>query len=222
MCALLLAGGGSVAWAELRLGVSAEAGASLMGAPLAHRMVAPDAVTRASVDAVTTASRPSHAGGLHVHLSAENAASLVLGLEYVRYRFDVDYQFARAAMSVFGLRLLALARLPLVRIRGNPVFFFAFGGYFEMTLYDAAELGGSWINIDVDPVGGGLAVGFHLEPYRIVLPQGHLVPGLFLRAYRGLAPQFRDELGSNAPFSSISVGVTLRYDLPVNTDDARR
>jgi hypothetical protein len=179
-------------------------------------MAAPDQVTRASVDAVTAASRIASSGGVHVHLRRGGAATLSLGLEYIHYRFDLDYEFGRADVDVLGLRLLAAARLPLLFYRGRPLASFGFGGYAELAVYDKAVLSGSWVNLTLAPAGAGLSVELHLHPFRFALPagRGHLVPGLFARAYRGLIAQLEDEFGSEAPLSSIALGLELRYDLP--------
>lgn len=204
----------AAAWAEIHLGLSLGEGVSFMGGPLRSHMASPDGVTGASVDAITTASRVAHGGGVHLHLQRPGTGSLVLGLEYIHYRFDLDYEFGRASMDIAGLRVLVLARLVLFQLRGEPLLTFGFGGYLELTFYDAATLSGSWVNIEVEPAAFGIAVDVGIHPYRFAVSggRGHLTPGIFARAYRGLLTQFRDELGSEAPLSSIAVGLDLRYD----------
>jgi len=212
--------------AEWAVGVSVEEGVSAMGGPLVYRLASPsqpeglepagdvDGVTGASVDAITSASHISHAGGVHVHLRRGGTGSLVLGLEYVHYRFDLDYEVGRASMDIVGLRLLALARLALVQRRGSPAFTFGFGCYLEVTPYDKAELSGGWVDIDVDPVGFGVVVDFNLHPFRFVLDgdRGVLVPSLYMRGFRGVITQLRDELGSDAPLVSVTFGLALLYE----------
>jgi len=206
----------AVAWAELRLGITVNEGVSVMGGPLRSHMASPDGITGASVDAITTASRLSHSGGVIVHLERGGPGSLDLGLEYVQYRFDLDYEFGHASMDVVGLRVLALARLVLLRHHDTSMITFGFGAYLELTLYDEAAISGSWVNLTVAPAGFGLTVDLAINPYRFRLPgeHGFLTPGLYARAYRGILSQLEDELGSEAPLSSIAVGLALRYDLP--------
>ena len=208
----------AAAFAELHLGLSLGEGVSFMGGPLRSHMAStnPDAVTGASIDAITTASRVAHGGGVHVHLQRPDTGALVLGLEYIHYRFDLDYELGRASMDVAGLRVIVLARLTLLRVRGAPLVTFGFGGYLELTFYDAATLSGSWIDISIEPASFGIAVDLGVTPYRFRLSggRGTLTPGIFARAYRGLLPQLRDEVGSEAPLSSIAVGLDLRYDFP--------
>jgi hypothetical protein len=81
---------------------------------------------------------------------------------------------------------------------------------------DAATLSGSWIDISIEPASFGIAVDLGVTPYRFRLScgRGTLTPGIFARAYRGVLPQLRDEVGSEAPLSSIAVGLDLRYDFP--------
>ena len=206
----------AAAWADLRLAFSFGEAVSFMGGPLRSHMATPDGVTGASVDAITSASHIAHGGGVHFHLERPGTGSLVLGLEYINYRFDLDYEFGRASLDIAGLRVLVLARLVLVRLRDAPLLTFGFGGYLELTFYDEATLSGSWVNLDVNPASFGLAVDVGIYPYRFTLPnnRGHLTPGIYARAYRGLLSQLEDELGSEAPLSSIAVGLELKYDLP--------
>jgi hypothetical protein len=221
--------------AEWVLGVSLEEGVSAMGGPLEYRLARPvpvegmevanevDAVTSASVDAITSASRVSHAGGVHLHLSRGTSGSLVFGLEYVHYRFDLDYDVGRASFDVVGLRLLVLARLALARLRGSPAFTFGFGGYLEVTPYDRAELAGERVDVQVHPVGFGVVVDFNLHPFRFALPgdRGAMVPSLFLRGFRGVVTQLRDELGSDAPLVSVTMGLAVRYEFPSTQGNGR-
>jgi hypothetical protein len=213
---LLALGVGAAAWAELRLGVSAEEAVSVMGGPLRPRMARPDQVTSASVDAITTASRLASSGGALVHLEGRGLGTLSLGLEYVHYRFDLDYEFGRAAVDVVGLRALAMARLPLLRVRGAPALTFGFGLYAEVTISDEVALSGSEVDLTFAPFAAGLIVDLHVRPWRFDLGPGRggLAPGLFARAYRGLVAQLEDGLGSSAPLSSIALGLELCYDLP--------
>ncbi len=206
----------AAAWAELGFGLTVNEGVSVMGGPVRPHMASPDGVTGASIDAITTASRVAHGGGAIFHLRRGGSGSLDLGLEYIHYRFDMDYQFGRASMEVVGLRVLALARLVPVRLRGVPVVTFGFGAYLELTLYSEAVLSGSWINLDVASAGFGLTFDLIIQPYRFALSgdRGHLTPGIYARAYRGVLSQLEDELGSEAPLASIAVGVSLRYDFP--------
>lgn len=217
--------------ADWELGVSVEEGVTMMGGPLEYRLASPsaaaaaagleetpqdaivDGVTGASVDAITSASRVSHAGGVHVNLSRGDSGALVFGLEYIHYRFDLDYEFGRASMDIVGLRVLALARLTLARYRGSPAFTVGFGGYLEVAILDRAELSGGVVDLEVSPAGFGVAVDFHIHPFRFPLSSGRgtLIPGLFLRGYRGVITQLRDELGSDAPLVSTTIGLELRY-----------
>lgn len=207
----------TVARAEWGFGVAVDEGVSVLGGPLSYRMASPDGVTGASVDAVTTASRPSHAGGVHLEIRhGEGSGRLLVGLEYVHYRFDIDTGWSRAQMDVVGARLVVLARLVLMRLRRAPLLSFGAGGYLEATLWDRGELAGEQLEVELSPLGAGLVIELRLEPILIELSRerGRLVPGLFLRGYRGLVTQLRDELGSEAPLSSFTLGVGLRYELP--------
>jgi hypothetical protein len=212
----------SIASAELGLAVSVEEGLSIMGGPLAPHMARPeeeaepDQVTAASVDAITGASRLASSGGAQVHLSRRGLGSLSLGLEYVHYRFALDYEPGRADLTVLGLRALAMARLPLLVLWGAPAVTFGFGGYLELLLYDEAELAGAWVDLELRTAAAGLAFDFHVHPFRLALPgeRGHLVPGLYARAYRGLLPQLVDERGSEAPLANIALGLEVRWELP--------
>jgi hypothetical protein len=206
----------AVAWADLELGLTVNEGLSVMGGPLRSHMASPDGVTGASVDAITTASRLAHGGGVLLHLRRDGLGSLDLGLEYIHYRFDMDYEFGRASMDVTGLRVLAMARLALLELRGAPLVTFGFGAYLELSFYDEATLSGSWVNIELTPAGLGLAFDLTIHPYRFRLPndRGILTPGIYARAYRGMLTQLHDELGSEAPLSSIALGLSLRYDFP--------
>lgn len=219
--------------ADWELGVSVEEGVTMMGGPLEYRLASPsaladsegveatpqevivDGVTSASIDAITSASRVSHAGGVHLNLSRGDSGSLVFGLEYIHYRFVLDYEFGRASMDIVGLRVLALARLTLVRFRGSSAFTFGFGGYLEVALLDRAELSGGRVDLEVSPAGFGVAVDFHVHPFRFPLSNGRgtLVPGIFLRGYRGVVTQLTDEFGSDAPLVSTTIGFELRYQL---------
>lgn len=214
--------------AEWELGVSVNSGLSIMGGPLEYRLASPtavaeseampqavdvDGVTSASVDAITSASRLSHAGGVHFNVSRGTSGAMVFGLEYAHYRFDLDYGFGRASMDIVALRLLALARLTLIRYRGSPAFTFGVGCYLELALMDKAELSGSEVELDLSPAGFGVVVDFNLHPFRFVLSgdRGVLVPGLYLRGFRGLITQLRDDFGSDAPLVSTTIGLELRY-----------
>jgi hypothetical protein len=227
MTTCLIAG----ARADWELDVSVEEGVTLMGGPLTYRLASPsnveqaksleamprdaevDGVTGASIDAITSASRVSHAGGVHLNVRRGDTGSMTFGLEYNHYRFDLDYELGRASMDIVSLRLLALVRLTLARFRGSSAFTFGFGGYLELALFDRAELSGGPVDIDVAPAGFGIAVDFHLHPFRFTVSNGRgtLIPGLFLRGYRGLVTQLRDELGSDAPLVSTTIGFEMRY-----------
>lgn len=213
----------SAALAELALSVSAEAGLSVMGGPIAPHMARPepeagetDQVTSASMDAVTGASRLASTAGLRVDLGRGGLGTLSFGLEHVHYAFTLDYEQGHADVTILALRLALAARLPLLVVRGLSVLTFGFGGYLELTYYDEAALSGSWVDLEVAPIGAGLALELRVAPYRFALPgeAGSLVPGLYARACRGLLGQLRDELGSDAPLGSIAVGLELRYELP--------
>lgn len=214
----VLAGLGDWARAELGVDVSVEEGVSVLGGPLDYRLARSqtDAVTGASVDAITAASHVSHGGGVHVQLSRGGGGSVDLGLEYAQYRFDLDTGFGRADVGVTALRIPFMVRLALWRFRGNPALTFGFGGYLELVIADRAALSGDPIGLELEPASVGLAVSFHLHPWRFELPggRGALVPGAFLRGYRGLKTQLRDDLGSAAPLCSIALGLELRYALP--------
>lgn len=210
----------AVASAELRLSLSAEGAASAMGAPLRHRVASPDQVTSASLDAITGASRLASSGGVHVLLERGEGGALALGLEYVHYRFDIDYEVARARMDVVALRVLATARLTLVRVRSAPLLTLGFGAYLELPLLDRAVLSGSWLELELAPASAGIAFELHLVPWRFALSgqRGRLAPTVFLRAYRGVTPGLRDELGSDAPLCSAALGLGLLYELPARAD----
>jgi hypothetical protein len=214
---------GAVAHADWRVGVTAEEGLQLLGGPLTNRLARPDGVTAASVDAITSASRPAHGGGLHLDLRRGGNGALLLGLEYVHYRFDLDYGVARADLDVISLRLLALARLPLFQRGGAALLSFDFGPYLELTLYDRAELTGAQVDIELEPVTVGVAIGFRLEPLRIRLSRerGALIPGLYFRGYRGLLTHMIDDRGSSAPLVSAIIGLGLRYELPASQGNGR-
>ncbi len=203
---------GSWARAEWVVGFSVEEGVSLMGGPLSYRMASPDGVTGASIDAVTTASRPSHAGGVLLSLRRGGTGALVLGLEYVHYRIGLDWEFGRGAFDVVALRIPLLARLVLVRRRGRSLVTFGFGGYGEVTLYDRGVLAGDQVTIEVAPAGAGLLIELRIEPFEIARSEGRLIPGLFLRGYRGLVTGLSDEFGSRAPLCSATIGLALRYE----------
>jgi len=216
MAVLVVTAVGALAWAELRFSLVAEEGLSVMGGPLRPDLAQADAVTRASIDAISSASRVSHGGGIHGELRGDRGGSLSLGMEYARYQFELDYEHGRAMMSVLSFRALAMARLSLLRLSGRPTVTFGFGGYLEVPVYDEGKLAGSWTNIEVLGAAIGIAVDLRIHPYAFTLPNGDLVPGLYIRAYRGLTPLFRDEMGSNAPLASISAGLLLRYELGSN------
>jgi hypothetical protein len=191
---------------------------SVLGGPLDYRLASAgtDAVTGASIDAITAASRVSHGGGVHVQLTRGGTGAIDLGLEYVQYRFDLDSGFGRARLDVTALRVPFMVRLALWQLRGHPALTFGFGGYLELAVYDRAELSGEQLGVELEPASVGLAVSFHLHPWRFALPggRGALVPGAFLRGYRGLKTQLRDDLGSAAPLCSIALGLELRYSFP--------
>lgn len=201
--------------AEWQVSLSLEEGLSLMGGPLTNRLAPPDAITSASVDAITSASRPAHGGGVHLQLRRGGTGALVIGLEYVHYRFDLDYGVGRAGLDIVSLRLLTLARLALIQHAGRPILNFDFGPYLELSLYDRAELVGTQVELELEPVGVGIIIGFQLEPHRFTLAndRGALIPSLFFRGYRGLLTHLRDDRGSTAPLVSAIVGIGLRYEL---------
>jgi hypothetical protein len=204
----------TLARAEWIVGVSVEEGLSFLGGPLSYRMARPDGVTGASIDAVTSASHPASSGGVNVSLRRPGTGALVLGVEYVHYRFDLDWEHGRAAMDVVALRVPLLARLTLVPYRGRPFVTFGFGGYLEVALYDRGLLVGDQVGVEVAPLGAGLVVELRAEPVHSTHRWGTLIPALVLRGQRGLAAQVRDDLGSRAPLSSATLGVALRYEPP--------
>lgn len=206
---------GAVAWADWNFGVSVEEGVSVMGGPLTYKMANPDGVTGASIDAVTSASNVSHSGGVHFALRKEGSGGLSLGLEYVHYRFDLDYEYSRINIDIVSLRLLVMADLVLLRFRDAPLISFGFGGYLELMVLDSAEISGSMLNVETNVASFGIVADFRITPFRFALPtRGTLCPSLFLRLYRGMLPQYQDELGSRAPLASATIGLGLSYKFP--------
>ncbi len=215
-----------VAHAEWEVGVAAHEGVSLFGGPIGYRMAAAenvDARTGASTDAITSASRISHAGGLDLQLRRGGTGQLVLGIDYVHYRFELDSGISRINMDVVGLRVLALARLVLLQRQGAPLFSFGFGGYVEITVLDRAEIAGEQMEVELVPASVGIIVDLHFAPFRFPLTggRGQLVPAVFFRGFRGFTAQYRDDAGSAAPLASITLGLELAYLFPSSQGNGR-